>query len=319
MALTFEQVARHVVAAVDSNATYLLAFEWIKKRYEQLATRAKLRHLRQIASVSVPAALDTGTCSITRGTRVITGDAAATAAWGTFLIGRHIRLRVTWYEIVGYSVVGGFGTLQLADDFNEDTVADGSYRIVQRFSTLAADAAQIGDTFINPRRRHPIDLWDYQKLERHAPSRPQVGGGAMVVAEVPNEPSSGVRRVELYPYASTSETYFYVHWRTPYGITMDDYVPAQLPVYGLIEGGLIDLYRYKMGQAIDAGKQEAAAIWRNEMRTQETKWEKFIVEMISADRGEDDASFILKHISSQVEPRDIVTAREHVLADWNWP
>jgi hypothetical protein len=319
LALTFEQVARQVVAAVDSNATYLLAFEWLKQRYEQLATRAKLRHLRHIGSVSVPASIDTGTVSITRGTRTVIADADATLVWSPALVGRHFRGRVTWYEIVGYSVVGGFGTLQLDADFNEDDVDDGAYRIVPRFSTLAADAAQIGDTFINPRRRHPIELWDYQKLDRHAPSRPQVGGGAMVVAEVPNDGASGLRRVEFYPYSSTSETYFYTYWRALSTIQMSDYLHPQLPAYGLIEGGLINLYRYKMGQAIDAKNAEAAAFWRNEMRTQETKWNQFIVEMISADRGEDDASFILKHIGAQVEPRDIVTARDHVLADWNWP
>ena len=317
MPTTFEHVARQVVASLDSNATYLLAHQWVTRRYEQLAVRAKLKHLRQIASLSTPAAIDTGTVDLTRGTRTVTGDADATAVWGTFLIGRHIRLSVTWYEIVGFQLVGGFGVLTLADDFNEDTIAAGSYRIVQRFVPLAADAAQIGDTFINPRRRWAVRMKDYQELERRAPSRPHVGGGALVVAEVPFS-ADGVRRVELYPYSTVSETYFYVYWRSIGEISLTDYVPAVLPVYGLIEGALIDLMRYKMGQAIDMGKQDAAALWRNEMRTQETKWQDILVEMISADQGEDDSTVIMKHIGGEIEPRDITTAQDHVLAGWDW-
>ena len=317
MATTFEQVARQVVAAIDSDATYLLAFEWIKHRYEQLAVRTKLKHLRTIGSLSIAGALDTGTVSITRGTRTLTADADATAVLSASIIGRHVRVRTVWYEILDYAVVGGFGVLTLATDFNEDSVTDGSYRIVQRFAALAADVGHLGNTFINPRRRWAIDLADYTLLDRRAPSRPQVGGSAMVVAEVPFD-HGGVRRVELYPYSSDSETYYYTYWRRVADVKLDDLVPDVLPVYGLIEGALIDLFRYKMGKAIDAGKHEASATWRNEMRTQETKWQHYLVEMISADRGEDDAQFVLSRVGGGLEPHDIRTARDHVLAGWDW-
>ena len=70
---------------------------------------------------------------------------------------------------------------------------------------------------------------------------------------------------------------------------------------------------------MNANNGESAAFWRNEMRTQETKWNDHLVEAIGADRGEDDTSFILKHLGAALGPTDITTARDHILAQWNWP
>ena len=60
MPVTIESVARQLIASVDSDAGYLLGAQWIIKRYEQLAIKAKLRHLRQVGQVSTPAAITTG-------------------------------------------------------------------------------------------------------------------------------------------------------------------------------------------------------------------------------------------------------------------
>lgn len=99
MPVTIESVARQLIASVDSDAGYLLGAQWIIKRYEQLAIKAKLRHLRQVGQVSTPASITTGAITISRGSNLVTPDAAALAAWTTSLVGWHIRGRVTWHEI----------------------------------------------------------------------------------------------------------------------------------------------------------------------------------------------------------------------------
>ena len=139
-----------------------------------------------------------------------------------------------------------------------------------------------------------------------------------MVVEAPQLPD-GRKRVEFYPYSTTSESYAYVYWRSVGQLTYSDFLPPSVPAYILIEGALIDLFRYKMSQAMNANNGESAAFWRNEMRTQETKWKDHLVEAIGADRGEDDTSFILKHLGEALGPTDITTARDHILAQWNWP
>ena len=158
-----------------------------------------------------------------------------------------------------------------------------------------------------------FNLVDYGELDRAAPSRSAVSGTATHVAEAPQLPD-GRKRVEFYPYSSTSESYAYVYWRSVGQLTYSDVLPPSVPSYILIEGALIDLFRYKMSQAMNASNGESAAFWRNEMRTQETKWNDHLVEAIGADRGEDDTSFILKHLGAARGPTDITTARDHILA-----
>ena len=318
MARTLEDIARELIATVDADAGYLLGVQWLVKRYGQLATRTKLRHLRQVGQLSVPAPVSAGTITATRGSQVITGDATATAAWSNELVGWHIRPRTNWYEIVGYQVVGGVGQLRLLNTYEEDTSTDGTYYAVLRWVPVDPEAAYLGNDFVFARRfTPPLKLRDYSILDATAPSRPLISGGPGMVVEAPTR-ADGVKRVELYPYSSTSENYFYLYWRQVADLTADDVLPSTVPAWALIEGASIDLYRYKMAQAITAKNNEAAAFWRNEMRTQETKWERYLIDMIGADRGQDDTSFLLQTAGFAGMPGDITTARQHIVAGWNW-
>jgi hypothetical protein len=71
-----------------------------------------------------------------------------------------------------------------------------------------------------------------------------------------------------------------------------------------------------------AGQIDAAALFRNEKNTLETRWERVIQEAKRADRGIDDTSFILKNYSGAY-PRgagDITDARDEIYyrGDRNW-
>lgn len=324
MQATLEDVARQVVGAVDGDFGYPVAAQWVMRRYEQLATRTKLRHLRQVGQCIMPATVVAGKVTATRDSAIITGDATATAAWNalnptepfpTKLVGWHIRVKVAWYEIIGYQTIAGVGTITLRENFAEDTSTLVGYWITLRWVPLSKDAIWLGHTYIQMRRRMPINLIGYEALDLSAPSRPRVGYGPDICAEAPETPD-GIKRMEFYPYTTTSEAIFYLYWKDVPLYSMTDPLPPRVRAYALKEGALIDAFRYLMSQALKKEKPDLAATWRNEARTQETKWEQYLRELIRADRSEDDATFILKKAGIQTRAFDIQTAVDEIYARW---
>lgn len=315
MSHTVEDVARRVVAAVDSNVGYLLAAQWVVDRLTEIATRTRLRSMRQFGQVYIAAPITTSTATFTRDSPTVTFSVTATAALSPAIVGRHIRGAVSWYEIIGYQVISGIGTATLKAKYSEDTSTAGAYTIVQRWVALDPRASWIGKDFVHARRRIPIKRVSMQELDETFPSRPRVGFGADNCAEGPELPD-GTKTVEFYPYSSTSESYFYVYWQEvpQYGLT--DVLPKRIAPFILKEGALIDMFRYKAAQCANDNKENLAAYWRNESRAQETKWKEYIRDAIHADRGDDDTTFLLKHPGIQSLSFDITNARESVLSQW---
>ena len=306
-----EDVAREVLAACDCSAGHLLASQWVVARYQQLATRVRLRNLRRVGELVIPAQVSAGLATFTQGSDTVTGDATAQAAWTADMIGRHIRTKVVWYEIV--NVIGG--ALKLASKYTEDSATDASYRIISRWTALSPEAAFIGRQFVYMERRIAFDLRQMEELDRAYPSRQQLGRGPEVVAEAPPLPD-GTRRIEAYPYHEDAITLKYIYWPTVASLQPQDVIPQTVPSYALKEGVLIDVYRYLMAQAANAANVEKAGFWRNEMRAQETKWEQYIRELMHADNQGDDLSFILGNPDIGTASFDIQTARDQVLANW---
>jgi hypothetical protein len=52
---TIEEIAKEAVAALDSEAGYLLAVKWANSRYQQMVARARFMHLRETADIAVAA------------------------------------------------------------------------------------------------------------------------------------------------------------------------------------------------------------------------------------------------------------------------
>jgi hypothetical protein len=306
---TILEIARSSLAAVNTDANVLLAARWVNDRFRQLASRARLRSLRQVGSLVLPAPVTAGVATITRGSKFVTGDATAQAAWSTALEGQHFKARVVWYQIT--KVQGN--QLELENPFAEDDVADGSYRVVQRYTPLDETARWLGD-FVHMRRRMPIDRVSLPELNIYAPERQHVGVGPYVYVETTSA-ASGAKRVELYPYPSLTEFISYVFWSVPANMGPHDHVPVTIDPYMLKEGTLIDIMRYEMAKAANAGRENMAAFWRNEYRAQSTTWEKTMLEAIRADRGSDDMTFILERHGLR-PAGDIRTARDYVLANW---
>lgn len=309
---TAGDVARAALVAVESAADLTLATQWVSERYAQLAARVRFRHLRRAAMFVIPGAISVGTASAVRGSNIVTGDATAQAAWAPELVGRWLRTRTTWYEIVEV-VTAPTVSLRLAVEFADDSITGGAYRIVQRYAALA-ERARFTTTFTLSRFWTPMELRSLGELDVLAPGRPYLGSltGGGVVADLGERDAR--HRVEVWPYSTTSEAIAYVYHEAPPALEPETLLPDSLDLYVLKEGVLVDVMRHKAAVAVEAGKLEAAAFWRNESRAQETRFDRNLYDAARSDRGADDSTFLLGHRAGFAGRRDIVTARDEIFA-----
>mgnify|MGYP001592307605 CR=1 FL=1 len=313
---TVEEAARGVVAALNG-ISYLLAAQWVADRYKQVFAKTRARHLRRVEQLYIPAAINTGTATFTRDSDIVTGNAAAQAVWTSDLVGRYIRGSIVWYKII--TVLPG-PQLKIEKKFAEDTQSAVAYYIVSRFNALPPDARWVGDGIVAMRTRRPLQKLSIEELAIEAPARDRVGAQASVYSEgqsVIDANGKVCKSLEIYPYMTTSEVYSYVVYPAPPKLKLMDQLPPEIDEHVLREGALVDAFRFKMAQAIEAGQIEAAATWRNEMRTQETKWKTWMDDAVRADRGVDDLTFILKRANSPITSRDDITnAYDYVMSRW---
>lgn len=325
MPITVDEVARAALATVGSNAGLLLAIRWADERYRQLTSRVKMRHMRRLGEVVIPEPLDDGLATATRGSSIVTGDADAQTAWaarhdikdGTW----YFRGRRTWYKITDVTPTP---SLRLESEFSEADLSAGGYKIIKRFHALAPDVRFLGK-FVHMRLHRALDDVSILTLDMEHPARITVAGsGPEIVAEAFND-VEGHRMVELYPYSTATETVHYVYWPTPLKLQPGSILPAEVDTEALKSGVLIDVYRFEMAKAARDAKVDAAALWRNEMRAQETTWERRIEEIAKADRGVDDVALILHPCGlpvrrSATEDPFIKTARGDALSRLTgWP
>lgn len=314
---TVEDAARGVVAALNG-VPFLLASKWVADRYRQVFAKVRARHLRRIEQLYVPAALNAGTATFTRDNDVVTGDATAQAAWTPDVVGRYIRGSVAWYRIDALTVSGGSTALKIEKKYAEDTVAGASYYIVSRLNALPDDARWIGDAVVSMRTRRPLDRYSLDEMNIEFPARDRVGSQADSYCEGQDIVSTGrwVKSLEVYPYMQTSEVYAYVVYPQAPVLHLLDQLPPEIDEHVLREGAIVDAYRWMMANAIANGQVEQAAVWRNEFRTQETKWKEWMADAIRADKGVDDVTFILKSQGKTSVPYDTRTAYDMVLTRW---
>lgn len=294
-----DDVARETLSAVGSNAGQLQAIKWVSQRYRQLCQRGKMRHLRVTGEVVIPRALggDTtvdGTVSAERDSNIVTGDATAQASWASLgqddLAGRFFRYRRVWYEIDGLEPDGN---LRLKSLVAEEDSSDVDYRIVQRHTRMPADLQSISPVMVHMRLWRPLTAMSINELDQTQPERIFVAGtGPELWAEVGDDPQ-GVRLVEFYPYPVRSEMVRFVYYKRAPELTPGTQVPGDIAIEILKSGALVDVFRFEMSQAARENRVDAAALWRNEARAQETTWQKRMEEAMAAERANEDISLIL--------------------------
>lgn len=323
MPTTVGDIARQLTSELALNAGWLIAAEWVSDRYRQLAVR-RFKHLRKFGELYVPATLSTGTVTATRDGTTIVGDAAAGAVWGTFVVGRAIRVRTNWYEIAGYDPATRTITLLPGTRFAEDSVVGGSYTIAPRYVPLNPSARWIDENIVSQRRRIVVAHMSRTELDAESPDRTRVGDVAFCWCEAdvrPNADGQLCKTIELYPYCPTSEVYLYAWWPVPPTLGPDDPFPEQVDPHVVREGAMINAMRRKMSELLNKQPltQEdvaAAATWRNEYRAQETRWEAIRGDAYLTDNTSDDKTFTLARGGYMTVDFDIRTAYDQVLAQW---
>lgn len=308
---TLEDVIRSALAELNSDAGLPACETWAQERYAELVAGFRPRQLRQVGSLTIPAAVTTGTISITQGQSVVTGDGTAMNAWaalGESLVGRHIRIGRIWSRI---AALVDLPTIQLGLDapYPEDDVTDGAYAIVQRTVAMPAGERFFG-TFVSQRWWRPLRQWTPGMLDHYYPERMLMYGGPEVVSEVGEQGGSKV--LEFYPYANEIERIDYTYWRLP-ELTLRSELPLPLDTWMLRDGLLVNIMRYEMAKAMKQNMADKAQFWRNEYRAQETKWKDTQERARMNDHGLDDMQ-ILVRTGDGTSRRDISSARDFVVA-----
>ena len=313
---TTENAVRSALGAVSSDASFLLGCSWANERYQQIVSRVRFKHLRRVGEFVAPAAITGGTANVTNGSVNVTVSVATTNA----IVGRHFRAANAWYKIATY--VNAF-QFTLDSAYSETTNTASGYSIDARFITLASEVRWIAPTIVMGRTRWPFNQTPLESMDMMYPGRIIANSTTLEAwSEVGSALNTGgvsCKQIELYPAMTNAEIFYFVYWKLPVDIKEPTTtIPPEIDQYVLKEGILVDVMRNKMAVAVDAGKLEAAAHWRNEYRAQETKWENYIKDAIKADKGVDDSTFVLQAVSRKFAP-DIVTARDEIVARGNWP
>lgn len=306
--VTVDEVARETLNAVGSNAGIIQAIRWASQRYRQLAQRGKMRHLRVVGEVVIPAAIGAedgqGTITATRDSQIVTGDSDAQTTWRgvadpdqqgrSGLAGRYFRYRRDWYRIEDLEDDSAGGVqLRLTSPIAEESSTDVTYKIVQKHTRMPANMQSIAPVMVQMRLWRPLAAVSISELELTQPERLFVAGtGPEMWAEVGND-ENGVRLVEFYPYPLKSELIRFVYYTRAPELNPGDPIPNDISIEVIKAGVLVDVYRWEMSQAARENRVDAAALWRNEARAQETTWQKRMEEAMAAERANDDISFIL--------------------------
>jgi hypothetical protein len=310
-----EDVARDALAAVNGRANLLLAARWTALRYQEVASRYCLRHLRRVGETVVPGAVTGGTMSVVRGDALVVGDGEASAAWAAVKpeidAGRRaFRAATTWYTAVG---VESTGELRLATPYAEPTTAGAGYVLVTRYALIEPTVRQITAVGV-PRLQRPLRDTTATHFADLDPTRSRVGAPEWWAEATPDP--NGRRRLEVYPYCQHDEFLSYLYYPNPPALGLRDPLPPGIDGSLLKEGVLVDIKQWEAAEAARAGQVELAAYWRNEYRAQETRWRETMGYIAQADQGADDMDIllVLRPDEPGYGPQSARTAYDYV---WN--
>ena len=318
---TVEDLARDIAGSMKMSEGAPLIAKWIDNRYRELMYKTPPRSLREVKEVVVPANYTTGTVSIERGSEGVLG--VGTDFYNnipvTYLNNQQqwfLRAASAWYQVDGLfnATVGN-----IFSAFAEDSVVDSSYTLAKRHISLAPDTRWI-TSFLHTRLRRQLDFISLDEMNIRYPGRTITGTYPWAVAQVGLD-DRGYPMVEVYPSPKEDELLHYIAYKIPAALSFTSTIPQEVEAYVLKEGVLIDVYRWKTAKSVIDGNVDAAALWRNESRSQMTTWERVIKKAIKANRAMDDTSFILQRygISSNRCASYERTAHDVVCNRWTYP
>jgi len=332
---TVEAVANSVLAALDADFNIDLVVQWINERYAQLASRYRLRHLRRDGEIVVPALISAQvypkTGDRTVGTidpnnvplGLVNVDTIAALKAASPLDGWFLRVTTIWYEVERLVDDGSAPpTILLRSPFTEADAFDGGFyqpmgaTLVKRYYDLPLGTRWIGD-FVYGRRHLRLTVRPMTELDSLVPSRVPTESGPYVLADAGLNPTTGRKRLELYPYATRDELLSFKYWASPEPLQIGQPIPDVFDYQILKEGALVDAMRRMYSQSASSGRIDMAGFWRNEMRAQETKWDKCMREARFQAETEPDASIYLRSRFADFAEHDITNAYEEWIARGN--
>lgn len=307
-----DEIAQEALSAVSSSASRVLATSWVNSRYLELITKVRFKHTRCVGVLTVPAVVSYGTATLAAGESLVVGNSIARASWLALdtIEGWHFRGATVWHRVIGRAPLGD---LMLAAPYQEHALSAGTYTLAKREHDLDRRARN-PELFMHTRLHYYFRPIAPEFLDTLAPERTDISSGPRYASIIGSGTEGGVR-IELYPLSTQAETIHYIYRELPVRLKISDNLPAVIDGYILKEGVLIDVMRWEQAQAAHGGKVEAAALWRNDARAQETRWREYVNQAILQDRGVDDQTFIAQTASSygQVNGmRDITSASDHV-------
>ena len=313
MAVALTTIANQVVANLGLDSGQELAVQWAAQRYAELCARAKFRHLRQYGQLFIPSAVQSGTCTVTLNSPIVTLDAAGIAAcaaneqlgWPDGFTGLFFRPQIgtTWYRI---SQARANGEIILETPFAYDNSylvttntlvqTDVSFYIVQRYTALDPTARQLGQ-FMADFIMRPLRIISQDQMNMMVPGRLLVSTYPQFVAELnSNADETGYpKMVEIYPPPLNSVTIHYTYWQNPPILKRGDFLPPTIDPDVIRTGATIDAANNMFGKLMRAGKMEEAVTYRNIANQEATNFERKVQRAIKNDRGEDDVKYILRH------------------------
>ena len=309
---TVETIARAALGdlAVDQEGL-LNAKRWVNDRYAEFAGQARLKALRRLGELTLPAVVTAGTVTVTSGSTTVTGNATAVAAWTVDLIGRALQVAANvWYRIADVSLSAS--TLTLGEPYAGDSGRAQTYRIVAQSLILPEDVRSVLG-FYHDRYNRELRLRSLTWMNLHTAERFYLLGGPQIAVDLGADASTGQRRFEFYPYSDDLEHLRYAYYAVPPRLDFDDALPGSVDQDALKEGVLIDVMRWRMAREADKNNYDGAAFWRNEYRAQETKWQGVLQRLSRADAAIDDLHWTT--LSAQGRwTGDITTARDQIVA-----
>jgi hypothetical protein len=289
-----DDVALAAISSVNTGAGLLQCVRWASERYREVSNRAKLTHLHRITEVSIPPPVTGGMATVAIGSSVVSGDSTSSPLWTSALIGRFFRGQQNWYEITGIVPSTTAAQLLLRSRWAEPGQGPTGYNIVARTLTLADNIRFLGK-FVHVRMQR--ELVDYTRigLDIVSPGRQLLNAsGPRAYADLGVDPESGRRRIEIYPSSMNGEQLVYDYYQLSPDLTVDTPIPPEIDTGLLKAGVLVDICRWEMAKCYRLGQIDKGAYWANELRRQATEWESKMLDVIRADRADEDLTMILR-------------------------
>lgn len=295
-----EELARQVVADVNTDANYLMCIPWINDVYKEFVRKAHPSHLIDTGELNLLPYVTGGVVTTDRGSKIVTADADALAAWiaggGNSIVGMHFRINAAWYEIVGIDLVTGYLTLK--SGFGEDSNTSNNYSIIKRFYSLPDDVRWIS-SLVQPGRPFPIEKVDREMLDRLYADRSIVSSFVDFWCDQGVDPETGGRRIEIYPPVKDYKMLIYAYSKLPQKLEADDYLPQFIDSDALKEGVKVYAFEYKAAKFADAGKVDLATFYLNWAGRQRTVWKGKLSSAILAESHGNVKNVILQTLKTK--------------------